>query len=70
MDLWASQPAPPNSANHNLSLSIYRIKPMDRGRVNAKRAQRAGTSKHIMTINYKTYNCKKNFIIQNNKLKV
>ena len=31
---------------------------MDRGRANAKRAQRAGTSKHIMTINYKTYNCK------------
>ncbi len=53
-------PPPPKSANHNLSLSlyIYKIKPMDRGRTNAKRAQRAGTSKHIMTINYKTYNCK------------
>ncbi len=42
----------------SISLSIYRIKDMDRGRANAKRAQRAGTSKHIMTINYKTYNCK------------
>jgi len=37
----------------SLYIYIYKIKPMDRGQTNAKRAQRAGISKHIMTINYK-----------------
>jgi hypothetical protein len=52
--------APPKlcQQQQSISLSIYRIKDMDRGRANAKRAQRAGTSKHIMTINYKTTKCK------------
>jgi len=34
-------------------------------------AQRAGISKHITAVNYKTYKCKiTNFIAQNNKLQV
>ena len=45
-----------------------------KGRANAKKnafAQRAGISKHITAVNYKTYKCKiTNFIAQNNKLQV
>ena len=34
-------------------------------------AQRAGISKHITAVNFKTYKCKiTNFIAQNNKLQV
>jgi hypothetical protein len=66
---------PPNSANHKKS--INRIKTYAfayGGRANAIKnafAQRAGISKHITDINYKTYNCKiTNFIVQNNNLQV
>ncbi len=54
-----SAPPPNSDNNNNLSLSQYTgSKIWIGGRANAKRAQRAGTSKHIMTINYKTYKCK------------